>query len=106
MGTSDTGRLNAPGLDASLTDWLDSNATRLDTGTDLKGDVVPRLASGGLFRIGVPAALGGTGGDTIDAIASIAAVAERSLTAAFVLWGHRSLIEYLLHSPNAALRER
>ncbi|MGF6781919.1 acyl-CoA dehydrogenase family protein [Paraburkholderia sp. GAS334] len=106
MGTSDTGRLNAPGLDASLTDWLYSNATRLDTGTDLKGDVVPRMASAGLFRIGVPAALGGSGGDTIDAIASIAAVAERSLTAAFVLWGHRSLIEYLLHSPNAALRER
>jgi alkylation response protein AidB-like acyl-CoA dehydrogenase len=33
-------------------------------------------------------------------------VAERSLTAAFVFWGQRTFIEYLLHSPNAALRER
>ena len=80
MGTSDTGRLNAPGLDASLTDWLDSTATRLDTGTDLKGDVVPRLASAGLFRFGVSAALGGSGGDTIDAIASIAAMLNSGLT--------------------------
>ncbi|MGF6265792.1 alkylation response protein AidB-like acyl-CoA dehydrogenase [Paraburkholderia youngii] len=106
MGTSDTGRLIAPGLDASLVDWLDSHATRLDTGTDLNADVVPRLASAGLFRIGVPATLGGSGGTTMDAIASIAAVAEHSLTAAFVFWGQRSFIEYLLQSPNADLRKR
>ncbi|RQS35367.1 acyl-CoA dehydrogenase [Burkholderia sp. Bp8992] len=106
MGTPDTGRLTAPALDASLVDWLDSHATQLDTSADLKAEVVPRLAAAGLFRIGVPASLGGAGGTTTDAIASIAAVAEHSLAAAFVLWGQRSFIEYLLQSPNAALRER
>jgi hypothetical protein len=49
----------------------------------------------------VPAAQGGSGGTTADAIEAIAAVAERSLTAAFVFWGQRTFIEYLLHSPNA-----
>jgi alkylation response protein AidB-like acyl-CoA dehydrogenase len=106
MGTSDTSRLTAPGLDASLVDWLDTRATELDTGIDLNAEVVPRLASAGLFRIGVPVTLGGAGGTTADAIASIAAVAEHSLTAAFVYWGQRSFIEFLLQSPNAALRER
>ncbi|RQS71149.1 acyl-CoA dehydrogenase [Burkholderia sp. Bp8963] len=106
MGTSNAGRLTAPELDASLVDWLDANATRLDTDTSLKADVVPRLASAGLFRIGVPAGLGGAGGTTLDAIAGIASVAEHSLAAAFVFWGQRSFIEYLLQSPNAALRER
>ncbi|MBN3788000.1 acyl-CoA dehydrogenase family protein [Burkholderia sp. Ac-20353] len=106
MGTSNAGRLTAPELDVSLVDWLDANATRLDTDTSLKADVVPRLASAGLFRIGVPASLGGAGGTTMDAIAGIASVAEHSLAAAFVFWGQRSFIEYLLQSPNAALRER
>lgn len=106
MGTSDAGRLTAPELDTSLVNWLDANATPLDTSGDLNADVVPRLAAAGLFRIGVPADLGGTGGTTADAIASIAAVAEHSLTAAFVLWGQRSFIECLLQSPNAALRKR
>jgi alkylation response protein AidB-like acyl-CoA dehydrogenase len=32
-------------------------------------------------------------------------VSARSLTAGFVFWGHRTFIEYLLQSPNAALRE-
>ena len=36
----------------------------------------------------------------------VAAVAQRSLTAAFVLWGHRTFIEYLQHSDNGVLRER
>ncbi|MBR8039820.1 acyl-CoA/acyl-ACP dehydrogenase [Burkholderia cenocepacia] len=106
MGTPDTSRLTAPALDASLVDWLDANATQLDTSAALKAEIVPRLAAAGLFRTGVPASLGGAGGTTADAIAGIAAVAEHSLTAAFVLWGQRSFIEYLLQSPNTALRER
>ncbi|WP_342706318.1 acyl-CoA/acyl-ACP dehydrogenase [Burkholderia arboris] len=106
MGTPDTARLTAPALDASFVDWLDANATPLDTSADLKAEVVPRLAAAGLFRSGVPASLGGAGGSTADAIAGIAAVAEHSLAAAFVLWGQRSFIEYLLQSPNTALRER
>jgi len=89
-----------------LAAWLDAHADRLDADSELAVEVVPRLAAAGLFRAGVPEALGGSGGATPDAIEAIAAVAAHSLTAAFVFWGQRTFIEYLLQSPNAALRER
>jgi alkylation response protein AidB-like acyl-CoA dehydrogenase len=41
----------------------------------------------------------------VGGVEAVAAVSARSLAAGFVLWGHRSYIEYLLHSPNRALRE-
>jgi len=93
-------------LPAALTAWLDARAEDLDAGPGLAAEVVPRLGAAGLFKAGVPAALGGLGGTTADAIGSIAAVAAHSLTAAFVFWGQRSFIEFLLQSPNAALRAR
>ncbi|GGX93579.1 acyl-CoA dehydrogenase [Massilia dura] len=101
-----TGGARAIELPAALADWLATHADRLDTTQELAAEVVPRLAGAGLFAIGVPAALGGSGGDVRDAIEAIAAVAERSLTASFVFWGHRTFIEYVLQSPNAKLRER
>lgn len=91
-------------LPPGLADWLDANADSLDRSPDLAAEIVPRLAAAGLFGAGVPPELGGGGGATGDAIEAIAAVAERSLTAAFVFWGQRTFIEYLLQSPNAALR--
>lgn len=93
-------------LPVDLVEWLQANADQLDTSADLASQVVPRLAGAGLFAIGVPEALGGKGGSTADAIDAIAAVGEYSVTAAFVFWGQRTFIEYLLQSPNAALRER
>ena len=93
-------------LPAALADWLATHADALDTTQALASEVVPRLAEARLFAIGVPEALGGSGGDVRDAIEAIAAVAEHSLTAAFVFWGHRTFIEYVLQSPNGALRER
>jgi alkylation response protein AidB-like acyl-CoA dehydrogenase len=93
-------------LPAALADWLATHADGLDTTQALASEVVPRLAEAKLFAIGVPEALGGSGGDVRDAIEAIAAVAERSLTAAFVFWGHRTFIEYVLQSPNEVLRER
>lgn len=86
--------------------WLDDNAEALDAGNALAHEVVPRLARAGLFGLGVPKALGGQGGDVRDAVEAIAAVAGHSLAAAFTFWGQRAFIEYLLQSPNAALRER
>ncbi|HRO57953.1 MAG TPA: acyl-CoA dehydrogenase, partial [Burkholderiaceae bacterium] len=56
--------------------------------------------------IGVPVESGGTGGDVCDAIDAIAALAEHSLTGAFVLWAQRAFVEYVLASPNQALRDR
>src|SRR6185437_11535860 len=82
--------------------WLDPIADRLDEGYGADAaDLVPRLGAADLFRAGVPVALGGTGGDVTDAIAAIAAV-----SAGFVFWGQRTFIEYLLQTPNTALRER
>ncbi|MDM8357701.1 acyl-CoA dehydrogenase family protein [Pandoraea communis] len=93
---------SAPALAA----WLDTHAETLDTDATLCGDVLPQLATAGLLRIGVPAELGGAGGTIGDAIDSVADVAEHSFAAAFVLWGQRTFIEYLLQSPNQGLRER
>jgi alkylation response protein AidB-like acyl-CoA dehydrogenase len=93
-------------LPATLQAWLRDNADRLDTTQELADQVVPQLAAANLFGIGVPTALGGSGGDVRDAIDAIADVAQYSLTAAFVFWGHRAFIEFLLHTPNQMLQQR
>jgi alkylation response protein AidB-like acyl-CoA dehydrogenase len=54
----------------------------------------------------VPASFGGADGTIADAIEALANVAEHSLAAAFVFWGQRTFIEYLLQSPNQGLRTR
>ncbi|NML28988.1 acyl-CoA dehydrogenase family protein [Zoogloea dura] len=87
-------------------DWIAAHAASLDAGPEHADQVVPLLGAAGFFRIGVPVALGGSGGSTFDAVQAIARVAERSLTAAFVFWGQRCFIGYLLDSDNAALRQR
>jgi len=98
-------------MNASLTPqegagWLAPQAEALNLGR-IDGDtLLPQLGQRDLFRIGVPASLGGIGGDTFDALEAIADVAEQSLTAAFVAWGQRTFIEYLLQTPNEALRAR
>lgn len=86
--------------------WLQAHADGLCSGESDPALIVPALAAAGLFRVGVPTSLGGAGGDVRDAIRAIAAVAEESVTAAFVYWGQRTFIEYLLESDDAALRER
>lgn len=86
--------------------WFAQQANALDESPALAAELLPMLAQQRLPGIGVAKTLGGEGGTTADAVEAIAALAEQSLTAAFVLWGHRSLIEYLLQSPHAALRER
>lgn len=93
-------------LDANLSRWLEAHAEPLDRGAHDAEDVLPQLAASGLLGLGVSEALGGTGGTTLDAVDAVAEVATYSLTSAFVLWGQRSFIEYLLVSDNAALRER
>ncbi|HMN78423.1 MAG TPA: acyl-CoA dehydrogenase family protein [Burkholderiaceae bacterium] len=89
-----------------LDDFLGRHAETLDADGSLAATVVPLLGSSGLLRRGVPAAFGGDGATVNDAVHSIAAVAQRSLAAAFVFWGQRVFIEYLLHSPNTTLRDR
>jgi alkylation response protein AidB-like acyl-CoA dehydrogenase len=86
--------------------WFSTHAASLDLDATDADAVVGQLGACGLFGIGVPQTLGGSGGTTGDALEAIADVAERSLTAAFVFWGQRTFIEYLLQTPNESLRER
>lgn len=89
-----------------LDEWLVVRANALDESSSHAEDVLPILVGSGLPHIGVPRVNGGCGGDVRDAILAISTVAQQSLTAAFVLWAHRTFIELLLQSPNAELRER
>ena len=86
-------------LPAELRDWLDAHAQALDEGAEDPASVLPRLAEAGVFRLGVPASQGGLeGSDAGDAIEAVSQLAEHSVAAAFVAWGQRVFIEYLLHS--------
>ncbi len=94
------------GVPDGLRDWLQRHAPALNDGSADDEALLPALAAARLFHAGVPQEAGGSGGDVRDAVEAIAAVAEHSLAAAFVFWGHRTFIEYLLQSPNTALRAR
>ncbi len=93
-------------LDAAFRQWLDANAEAIDQGQCDPHQVLAQIAESQLLRVGVDPALGGSGGEITDAVEAVAAIASRSLAAAFVCWGQRAFIEYLLQSPNHALRER
>jgi alkylation response protein AidB-like acyl-CoA dehydrogenase len=96
----------ADGIPSEIAQWLDDHAVGLDLSADDSSALLPKLGDAGLFRIGVPKPDGGTGADVAAAVKAIAAVSARSLAAGFVFWGQRTFIEYLLQSPNAALRAR
>lgn len=93
-------------LSADFAGWIASTANAIDLGDEPSDGILPRLAAAGLVDAGVPVSWGGSGGDVVDGVLAIAAVAEESLAASFVLWGHRTYIEYLLRSPNRSLAER
>lgn len=93
-------------LDESLARWLDERADDLDGGAARAGELLARLAGAGLFRTGVPAALGGDGAGAGAAAGTVAALAGHSLAAAFVFWAQRAVIECLLASPNRELAAR
>lgn len=93
-------------LPAAFRDWVAASAHGLDSGTTPATEVVPQLAAAGLPAVGVPTGHGGAGGDLVNAVQAIAAVARQSLTAAFMLWGQRSYVEYLLQTPNRPLLDR
>jgi alkylation response protein AidB-like acyl-CoA dehydrogenase len=93
-------------LPDALDAFLLTHAESLDAGPDRADAVVPELAASGAFRRGLAAEHGGDGQPLATAIATIAAVAERSLAAAFVCWSQRTFVEYLVRGENPALRER
>lgn len=93
-------------LDPALSHWLDTHAQALDLGDCDPQQVLTQLAGAQVLRVGISPALGGSGGNLADAVDVLAQVASHSLAAAFVFWGQRAFIEYLLQSPNTRLRDR
>ena len=93
-------------LSHDLSRWLNETAVAFDGGQADPASLLPQLARDGLLSLGVPRAEGGDGGDVTDSVEAVAAVSQHSMTAGFVFWSQRTFIEYLLQSPNAALRER
>jgi len=93
-------------LDPSLIRWLDERAAALDSETAQADALIQRLALGNLFRAGVPAAEGGSGGKPSAAIEVAAELAQHSMCAAFVFWAQRASIECVLASPNRGLAQR
>lgn len=83
-------------LDESLVDWIRERAEALDTLPDEGDGLLARLAQSGLFATGTP------GG----AVCVVAALAEHSLSAAFVFWAQRAFMECVLASPNRELAAR
>jgi alkylation response protein AidB-like acyl-CoA dehydrogenase len=90
----------------ALVEWLDSHAYELDSGSIDSGQVLSRLASADVLRIGVSRVWGGHGKTLADAVEALSMVAAHSMKAALVLWGQRAFIEYLLYSSNGSLREK
>lgn len=84
--------------------WLDEAATGFDVGTSEASAILPGLAATGVFGAGLSIELGGCGGDITDAVEAVAAVSSHSMAAGFVLWGHRTFMDYLVQSPNDRLR--
>jgi len=87
-------------------DWLAAQAASLDSCDALAPQVLQQLAQADLLRVGVPAELGGAGGDARDAVQAIAEVARLSLASAFVLWGQRCFIDFAVRAAPAGPRAR
>ncbi|MDH2924920.1 alkylation response protein AidB-like acyl-CoA dehydrogenase [Nicoletella semolina] len=93
-------------LSRSFIDWLTKYANQLDQSNQYSDELFTRLANDGVFKVGVPVELGGNGGDYHDVIAIIEELASYSLTAGFITWGHRTLIQNLIESTNPLPREK
>lgn len=68
------------------------SAGAVDAGEAHAREVFPALAAAGLLDLGAPA---NSGGRLLEQAAVVEALGQRSLSAAFALWGHRMSIEYL-----------
>lgn len=93
-------------LSPELTHWLTEHALALDVDAGLASELLPKLAQNGLFSLGLnqqqsPLAHG----QFADAVQAVIELAQRSLTAAFVLWGQRTFIEYVLQTQEQGLRD-
>lgn len=80
------------GIPHELLQRVSDSAAAMDAGDAHPREFFPALARAGLIDLGAP---GNTGRGLLEQAAVIEALAERSLSTAFALWGHRMSIEYL-----------
>lgn len=86
-------------------EWLNQHANEIDQSNQYADELFQRIAKEGIFKLGVPEELGGKGGSFQQAIDAVREVSGYSLTAGFISWGHRTLIQNLLSSENSKPRE-
>lgn len=92
-------------LSQSLVQWLEQNANNLNHSNDYADELFQRLIAEGFFKVGVPEEFGGVGGTAQQAVEIIQKLANYSLVAGFISWGHRTVIHNLLASKNTKPRE-
>ncbi len=86
--------------------WLDTNADLIDQESGPIADqLLEKIAENDVFKIGVPAEFDGLGGGPTQVVDVLNELAQHSLTASFISWGHRTFIDYILASDNAYPRE-
>ena len=93
-------------LSTEFIEWLNQHAAEIDQSNQYADELFKRVAQEGIFKIGVPEVLGGKGGSFQQAIEAVREISTYSLTAGFISWGHRTLIQNLLSSKNSLPRER
>ncbi|TLP77092.1 acyl-CoA dehydrogenase family protein [Nesterenkonia sphaerica] len=84
--------LAAVEIPADLLAQVDDSAEAIDAGTVAAREILPQLAAAGLLDLGAPS---NNSGGLVKQAAVIEALGQRSLSAAFAVWGHRMSIEYL-----------
>lgn len=92
-------------LSQKLIDWLEQHANELNNNNEYADELFQRLVAEGFFKIGVDEAFGGVGGTVQQAVEITQKVANYSLVAGFISWGHRTVIHNLLKSANPKPRE-
>lgn len=93
-------------LSRTFIDWLENHADELNVSSGDKVDqLLKKIAEQGIFKIAVPVELGGVGGSISDLIEAVTELGYYSLTAAFISWGHGTLIQNILASENSYPRD-
>lgn len=93
-------------LSPELIGWLEQHANDLNESNQYADALFQRLIDEGIFKVGVPVAFGGVGGSAQQAVEITQKLANYSLVAGFISWGHRTVINNLLKSANPVPRER
>ena len=86
--------------------WLDTNADLIDQESGpIANQLLKKIAEHDIFKVSVPKEYDGLGGEPTQVVDFLGELAQHSLTASFISWGHRTFIEYILSSDNPYPRQ-